>query len=258
MAEACIQKKAMAEANLPEEIIVNIISRLPVKSLLRFTAVSKRWRSIILFDKQFENELRSANGVGYLPATDEYKVIEEEEDKKNCLSFKEEEEEKKKNGISFEEEEDKNYLSFKEEEEEEEKKKKNGLSFEEEEDKNCLSFKEEEEEKKKNDQKWRSIKGPVDSHLCGQRGTLVNEALHWLNGPKPREPYEIVAFDFAKEEFRKMQLPNYAQDGKDFSYLGVCSGGCLCVSRYPFDDCDSIDFWVMTEYQGFLDVELHE
>ncbi|XP_004296142.1 PREDICTED: putative F-box/kelch-repeat protein At1g12870-like [Fragaria vesca subsp. vesca] len=33
--------------DLPEDIIVKILCRLPVKSLIRFTCVSKRWRSII-------------------------------------------------------------------------------------------------------------------------------------------------------------------------------------------------------------------
>ncbi|XP_062017006.1 F-box protein CPR1-like [Rosa rugosa] len=43
----------MAESDLPEDVIVNILSWLPVKSLIRFTSVSKRFRSIILFDPKF-------------------------------------------------------------------------------------------------------------------------------------------------------------------------------------------------------------
>ncbi|KAL6204151.1 hypothetical protein ACLB2K_021419 [Fragaria x ananassa] len=39
--------------DLPEDVVVNILCRLPVKSLIRFSCVSKRWRSIIISDSQF-------------------------------------------------------------------------------------------------------------------------------------------------------------------------------------------------------------
>ncbi|KAM5576115.1 F-box protein CPR1-like [Rosa sericea] len=38
---------------LPEDVIVRIMQRLPIKSLIRFTCVSKRWRFIILSDPDF-------------------------------------------------------------------------------------------------------------------------------------------------------------------------------------------------------------
>ncbi|KAL6215645.1 hypothetical protein ACLB2K_015074 [Fragaria x ananassa] len=39
---------------LPQDIIENnILTRLPVKSLIRFTSVSKRWRSVILYNPKF-------------------------------------------------------------------------------------------------------------------------------------------------------------------------------------------------------------
>ncbi|KAL6145904.1 hypothetical protein ACLB2K_056587 [Fragaria x ananassa] len=44
---------AMEEANLPEEMIVLVLTWLPVKSLIRFTCVSKRFHSIILSDPKF-------------------------------------------------------------------------------------------------------------------------------------------------------------------------------------------------------------
>ncbi|PRQ48181.1 putative F-box domain-containing protein [Rosa chinensis] len=52
----------MAETeDLPEDIIVNIFSRLPVKSLIRFTSVSKRLRFIILSDPKFaQSQLKAA------------------------------------------------------------------------------------------------------------------------------------------------------------------------------------------------------
>ncbi|PRQ48178.1 putative F-box domain, galactose oxidase/kelch, beta-propeller, F-box associated interaction [Rosa chinensis] len=52
----------MAETeDLPEEIVVNILTWLPVKSLIRFTSVSKRLRFIILSDPKFaESQLKAA------------------------------------------------------------------------------------------------------------------------------------------------------------------------------------------------------
>ena len=42
-----------AGEELPEEIVLNIFSRLPVKSLIRFSSVSKRMHSIIFSDPKF-------------------------------------------------------------------------------------------------------------------------------------------------------------------------------------------------------------
>ncbi|KAL6202870.1 hypothetical protein ACLB2K_026574 [Fragaria x ananassa] len=39
---------AMAVTDLPEDVMVNFLTWLPVKSLIRFTSVSKQWRFIIL------------------------------------------------------------------------------------------------------------------------------------------------------------------------------------------------------------------
>nr|WRO64607.1 MYB transcription factor protein [Rosa persica] len=47
------RKEHFVLINLPEDIVVRILCRLPVKSLIRFTCVSKRWRSIIISDPQF-------------------------------------------------------------------------------------------------------------------------------------------------------------------------------------------------------------
>ncbi|PRQ33581.1 putative F-box domain, galactose oxidase/kelch, beta-propeller, F-box associated interaction [Rosa chinensis] len=43
----------MAEDCLPEHVIFRILERLPIKSLIRFTSVSKRWRFIISSDPIF-------------------------------------------------------------------------------------------------------------------------------------------------------------------------------------------------------------
>ncbi|KAL6200616.1 hypothetical protein ACLB2K_030397 [Fragaria x ananassa] len=39
--------------DVPEDVVVRILMRLPVKSLIRFTYVSKQWRSIIISDPKF-------------------------------------------------------------------------------------------------------------------------------------------------------------------------------------------------------------
>ncbi|XP_004296214.1 PREDICTED: F-box/kelch-repeat protein At3g23880-like [Fragaria vesca subsp. vesca] len=46
-------RRLQTAAYLPEELTVKVLERLPVKSLIRFTSVSKRWRFIILSDPEF-------------------------------------------------------------------------------------------------------------------------------------------------------------------------------------------------------------
>ncbi|KAM5582683.1 F-box/kelch-repeat protein [Rosa sericea] len=48
-----MMEKEELNFDLPEHIILQILCRLPVKSLIRFSCVSKRWRSIIISDPQF-------------------------------------------------------------------------------------------------------------------------------------------------------------------------------------------------------------
>ncbi|XP_004306578.1 PREDICTED: F-box protein CPR30-like [Fragaria vesca subsp. vesca] len=50
----------MAESDLPEEVMMSILCWLPVKSLIRFTSVSKRWRFIILSDPKFATSQSNA------------------------------------------------------------------------------------------------------------------------------------------------------------------------------------------------------
>ncbi|PRQ33615.1 putative F-box domain, galactose oxidase/kelch, beta-propeller, F-box associated interaction [Rosa chinensis] len=92
---------------------------------------------------------------------------------------------------------------------------------------------------------WKTIEVPY--HPVFYLGNLFNEALHWriyLHG-------DIVAFDLAKEQFRTMSLPaslNYHHGGVHISSLGSV-GGCLCViiQKNANDSC--IDLWVMREYE---------
>nr|XP_011462199.1 PREDICTED: putative F-box protein At5g62660 [Fragaria vesca subsp. vesca] len=48
-------EKVQQNFDLPEDIILQILCRLPFKSLIRFSCVSKQWRGIILSDPQFGN-----------------------------------------------------------------------------------------------------------------------------------------------------------------------------------------------------------
>ncbi|XP_004301893.1 PREDICTED: F-box/kelch-repeat protein At3g06240-like [Fragaria vesca subsp. vesca] len=166
------------------------------------------------FSTDFDLELR-AYGVGYLPATDEYKVI---------LSYAPVEVELDVNNETEEE--------YNRRVEEDEK-----LNFS-----KVMSL---------NDGIWRSIEAPKDCYSNHQQGTLVNGWLQWLQTPLSDE---IVAFDLAREEFREIEMPNFGPKKiRDLSELRFCFvgclEGCLCVLRYPvIDACDSIDFWVMREY----------
>ncbi|XP_004306574.1 PREDICTED: F-box protein CPR30-like [Fragaria vesca subsp. vesca] len=59
---------------------------------------------------------------------------------------------------------------------------------------------------------------------------------------------EIIAFDFAPEKFRTMRMPDVDdQNDVAFGYVGV-SEGCLCVCGYLRGGHDSVDYWVMREY----------
>lgn len=92
---------------------------------------------------------------------------------------------------------------------------------------------------------WRRIESPPAGLLNFCPGTLSNDALHWLKPPNYHEEIKIVAFDLAKEEFRNIGLPHF-EDGNSSAHLGVSFGGCLSVTLYGA--IDSIDFWVMREY----------
>ena len=46
-------KKQQKTAELPEELVLEILIRLPVNSLLRFKCVSKAWRTTTISDPSF-------------------------------------------------------------------------------------------------------------------------------------------------------------------------------------------------------------
>ena len=87
--------------------------------------------------------------------------------------------------------------------------------------------------------KWKNIKEihhtTVHHTTLGTRdATVLRGALHWLNsstsydGIRKLKLYKITAFDFEKEEFREMSIPNNDND-RHFKLTVV--GGCLCLYR---------------------------
>ncbi|KAL6226815.1 hypothetical protein ACLB2K_000775 [Fragaria x ananassa] len=96
------------------------------------------------------------------------------------------------------------------------------------------------------DRNWKTIETPGCVHFQGTMGTVLNEALHWVD---KLDVTGILAFDLEKEEFRIMSVPDLELDDSVY-YVGVYGGVSLCLLRYSDSDRidDSIDFWVLTEY----------
>ncbi|XP_059638791.1 F-box protein CPR1-like [Cornus florida] len=79
-------------------------------------------------------------------------------------------------------------------------------------------------------------------------GVLFNGALHWVATRQPgsrMDGFIIVAFDLVDENYREVQLPNTS--GNHGMTLGV-SGGCLFFSCIDGDDDDMVELWVMKDY----------
>ncbi|PRQ48182.1 putative F-box domain-containing protein [Rosa chinensis] len=279
----------MAETeDLPEEIIVNIFTWLPLKSLIRFTSVSKRLRSVILSDPKFaQSQLKAARQQKTLSrrllVSTSAPRLELDSLDLDTPSFGEPSSVRKLsfpfpprpggyvtllgscNGLVFVAVDDKlfyiwnpfigflkqlpdpgfpldehwlayygvGYLSATDD------YKVLVASY------RIRDWEIEVEMFSSRTHIWQRIESPrlrITPEL-DLLGTPSNDALHWLK----YEDDEIVSFDLQEEVFRRMPLPNFEHDGKTFGKLGVC-GGCLCVSRYPDGAFDSIDFWVMREY----------
>ncbi|KAK2984010.1 hypothetical protein RJ640_024224 [Escallonia rubra] len=80
--------------------------------------------------------------------------------------------------------------------------------------------------------------------LC--HGVLASRALHWVVSRKPESDAEnlIAAFDLGSEEYRLVPQPEYCDNGFHMN-VGVL-GGCICViCNYCLRNAD---IWVMTEY----------
>ncbi|XP_062014072.1 F-box/kelch-repeat protein At3g23880-like [Rosa rugosa] len=79
---------------------------------------------------------------------------------------------------------------------------------------------------------WKTTEAPLDANF-EYEGALSNEALHWPDN------LDILAFDLAREEFRRLPLPTGDGDFRDLRAFG----DCLCAF-----DFETLDLWVMKEY----------
>ncbi|XP_004295305.1 PREDICTED: F-box protein CPR30-like [Fragaria vesca subsp. vesca] len=245
--------------HIPEDVISKIFQRLPVKSLIRFTSVSKRWRSIILQDPHFaashyqiasENKTLS-HSVCFRGYFDSDCFFESQTTSSSSSPVM-------KTGLRcpFTKPDSLVYLYC----------SCRGLKLPDPgvpnefqiftgfgyvsatDDYKILiansRFEEGEQSKihifSSKSKSWRRIQDSQYSGLSmSVLGTLCNETLHWLRFKQDI----IVAFDLADEKFRIMALPVV----EEYGGLGDF-GGCLCVFGQVDVAAASIDLWVMREY----------
>ncbi|KAK6919255.1 F-box domain [Dillenia turbinata] len=91
---------------------------------------------------------------------------------------------------------------------------------------------------------WRSI-GKIPYILDGRRPSeaLVNGRLHWVTGR--RNSHQIVSFDLADEQFRKVQGPGGGVWSWLKLYLAVLDA-CLTATIYRY--CGRLEIWMMKDY----------
>ncbi|KAL6197690.1 hypothetical protein ACLB2K_033296 [Fragaria x ananassa] len=252
--------------HIPEDVIAKIFQRLPVKSLIRFTSVSKRWRSIILQDPHF--------------AASHYQIATQNKTLSHSVCFRGYfdsdcffESQTTSSASSPVVKTDLRCLFNGENIERYIWNPSTGLSqklpdpgvpnefqiftgfgyVSATDDYKILianSRLEEGEQSKihifsSKSKSWRRIQDSQYSGLSmSVLGTLCNETLHWLRFKQDI----MVAFDLADEKFRTMALPVVEEyGGHYFGHLGDF-GGCLCVFGQVDVVAASIDLWVMREY----------
>ncbi|XP_058198359.1 F-box/kelch-repeat protein At3g06240-like [Rhododendron vialii] len=93
---------------------------------------------------------------------------------------------------------------------------------------------------------WRRIQGSHNYVLQGTScGVFVNGRLHFLC--RRNESYVIVAFDLSEESFKELQLPAlFGTDGSLYYYRAAVLGGCLCLVDQRYR---KTEFWMMKEYE---------
>ncbi|XP_016456656.1 F-box/kelch-repeat protein At3g06240-like [Nicotiana tabacum] len=96
---------------------------------------------------------------------------------------------------------------------------------------------------------WRRHgKLPVDHGVpIGGSGVLVNGALHWLARKSPYYSSVIVAFDLNDETFLELPVPNALDDNNFVLCDLVAFRGCLCMLLNDTEE-NKIEFWMMKKY----------
>ncbi|KAM5588334.1 F-box protein CPR1-like [Rosa sericea] len=264
---------------LPEHVIVQIMERLPIKSLIRFTSVSKRWRFIILSDPNFAKsqfqQTRSRRVLCFDPRESEFESRDLETswstgddsmDRKLRCPFKNPDDELRSlsscNGLvcatfSPRHTIDLDIYIWNPSTQFYKKLPASPLRVQRVPYVRCYGF------------GYLSATGEykvlinnlyslnIEHHIFSSNsniwkriavpfrlhmdvaGTLSNEALHWIDK-------EILAFDLAHEKFRTMLLPDF-KPGQCIMELGEFRG-CLCAFDYQNQHIGFIDLWVMKEY----------
>ncbi|KAL6145886.1 hypothetical protein ACLB2K_056570 [Fragaria x ananassa] len=274
----------MEKAALPEEIIEHILTFLPVKSLIRFTCVSKRFRSIILSDPKFaQSQFQAARDRKTLDHRLLYSIDGprfESLDLKTP-SFGDPSSVRKLklpfpspssavvllgscNGIVFLAFAEKIFYMWNPSTGFFKKIPHPGFSRIDNEllfydvgylpaaddyrvlvvSMDCIDIKNEGAIYSSKAHAWKTLEADVLS-IISYQGTFLKEALHWLDAQD-----EIVAFDLTQQEehkFRKMLLPRAFED-RNFSSVGVFAGECLSLAHCPMAAADCILVWVMREY----------
>ncbi|KAK9285776.1 hypothetical protein L1049_024977 [Liquidambar formosana] len=78
-------------------------------------------------------------------------------------------------------------------------------------------------------------------------GVFVNGALHWLANDANYVDYLIASFDLAGEKFKEVEKPNLGDEKSNFT-IGVL-GGCLCVFHYHHENGSKAStIWVLKQY----------
>ncbi|TQD71400.1 hypothetical protein C1H46_043067 [Malus baccata] len=94
---------------------------------------------------------------------------------------------------------------------------------------------------------WKNFPDFPYKHLLNDNGTCLNGAVHWLCGPIGVGANRVIAaFDLAEEKFFELAPPDSVTDYQRFT-TGVL-GGCLCLLHHSIGNIKQYWFWIMKDY----------